>query len=91
MIANVVAHKIVAKHTNRPESSHFLQSEIIEYRSQTEKLAGNFYWNDEDRTHIEENALELIKKKLAVKYSDVAYSAQEAVDELKEVMNSMLD
>ena len=31
-VANVVIHQIVAKHTNRSEAAHFLESETIDYR-----------------------------------------------------------
>lgn len=39
LITNTVVHEIVKRHTSRPESEHFLSSEIVQYRSQTEKAA----------------------------------------------------
>ena len=78
LIANTIVHKIVAEHTNRPESKEFLNSEVIEYRSQTEKMSKNYNWNDEAKGIIKEKALEQIKKKMSFKYSDVSFSHEEA-------------
>jgi len=36
---NIAVHEMVAKHANRPDASHFLRSEIVEYRAQEEKLS----------------------------------------------------
>lgn len=78
LIANTIVHEIVAKHTNKPESKHFLNSEIIEYRSQTEKMAEQHNWNDKEKKQIKEKTLKKIKEKLASKYSDVFFSEKEA-------------
>ena len=60
-IVNIVVHEIVAKHTNRPEAAHFLKSEIVEYKSQAEKTAGEYNWNEEDKKHILEKTLRIKK------------------------------
>lgn len=89
-IVKTIVHEIVARHTNRPESVHFLRSEVTEYRSQTEKSADNYNWNIDDKKYIEEKALKMIKEKLARKYSDVSYSEQELRNVLSEFMDEML-
>lgn len=89
-IANLVVHEIVAKHTNRPESSHFLNSEVIEYRNRAEKTAEEYNWNEEDRNNIEKKALQMIKEKLAAKYSDVKYSEQEIIKKLNDMIKNMI-
>ena len=76
-------HEIIIEHTNQPESAHFLEAEIIEYRSQAEKTAEKHNWNAEDREYAEEKALEIIKRKLNTKYPDVKYSEQEITGKLK--------
>lgn len=90
-IANIIVHEIVVEHTNKPESVHFLESEIIEYRSQAEKTSKEHNWNVEDKEYIEEKALKIIKEKLAVKYSDVRYSEQEVIKKLKEMIKQVFD
>lgn len=90
LIVNIVVHEIVIRHTNRPESKHFLDSEIIEYRSQTEKTAKSHNWNNEDKKYVEEKALEKIKEKLGFKYPDINYSEQEAIKKLKEMINDLM-
>jgi|SRR3989344_545823 len=89
-IVKTIVHEIVARHTNRPESVHFLRSEVTEYRSQTEKSADNYNWNNEDRKYIEEKALKMIKERLAVKYSDVSYSEHELSKILSDFMEEVL-
>ena len=44
-IVNIIVHEVLAKHTNKPESTHFLSSEVIAYRGQTRKIANEFNWN----------------------------------------------
>jgi len=78
LMANTVVHKIIIKHTNRPESRHFLGSEIAEYRGQTEKIAEQRNWNEEDKKQIKEKALKKIKEKMSFKYPDVSFSEKEA-------------
>ena len=90
LLVNIVVHEIVFKHTNRPESKTFLSNEIIEYRGQTEKMAGQHTWNIEDREDIRKKALKKIKDKLDLKYSDVSFSAKEAEILLDKVMKDLL-
>ena len=89
-ISNIVVHEIVAKHTNKPESMHYLKSEIIEYRNRVEKTVEMYNWNSTDLAHIEKKSLILIKDKLANKYSDVKYSEEEAITKLKKIIEEIL-
>lgn len=90
LITNTIAHEIVAKHTNKPESKHFLNSEVVEYRGQTEKMTEQHHWNNEDKERIKEKSLKKIKEKLAVKYSDVSFSIKEIEKLLDEKINELL-
>lgn len=90
LIVNTVIHQIVAEHTNKPESVHSLQSEIIEYRGQAEKAAKGHNWNNEDEEYIQKRAWEKIKEKLAIKYSDVNYSEHEIANKLKKIIDEMM-
>ena len=83
-MVNTIVHAIVIKHTNKPESKHFLGSEVVEYRSQTEKISEQHNWNDKDKKRIRENVLEKIKEKLSFKYPDVSFSLREAEKLVKE-------
>ena len=42
---------------NKPESENFLNSEIIEYRSQAENSAEKHNWNNKDREYIRKKVL----------------------------------
>lgn len=90
MIANTIVHRIVVRHTRRPESSHFLDAEIIEYHHQAQKAVREHHWNSEDKFVIEEKALRKIQEKLAGKYSDVEYTEQEVAQALKEFMQEVV-
>ena len=78
LMANTIVHEIIVKHTNNPESKHFLASEIIEYRGQTEKIAERHHWNEDDKRYIKEKILKKIKEKMENKYDDVAFSVKGA-------------
>ena len=90
LLANTVVHQIVAEHTNKPESKHFLSSEVIEYSNQTNNMAQEHNWNEEDKKYIEEKALKMIKDKLSFKYTDINYQEHEAIKKLKEIINNLL-
>ena len=89
-IANLVVHEILAKHTNRSESIHFLSSEKIEYRNKAEKISKTSNWNASDKEYVEKKALKLIKEKLTTKYSDVIYPEEEAVNKLNKILKEII-
>ncbi|MBI3623964.1 hypothetical protein HY212_07850 [Candidatus Pacearchaeota archaeon] len=90
LMVNTIVHEIVVKHTNKPESKHFLSSEIAEYRNQTEKMAEQHNWNDKDKEQIREKILKRIKEKLSSKYPDVSFSAKEAEKLVNEEIKDLL-
>lgn len=89
-IANIVVHEVLAKHTNKPESAHFINSEIIEYRSLAKKTSKEHNWNSDDKLYVENKALKMIKEKLASKYPDVNYSEHDAIANLKSFIKDLM-
>ena len=89
-IVNIIVHEILVKHTNKPESAHFLSSEIIEYRIQTEKTSEEYNWNSDDKEYVENKALKMIKKKLDSKYPDVNYLEKDTITKLKSLIKEMM-
>lgn len=87
LIVNTIVHEIVLKHTNKPESKHFLNSEVVEYRNQTEKMAEQHNLGNKEKEQIREKALKKIKEKLAFKYPDVSFQIKEA----KKLINREMD
>lgn len=49
IIGGMVAHKILLKYTNKPESVNHLQSEVSNYRDNALDIANEFNWNEEDK------------------------------------------
>ena len=88
-VVNIIVHEILTKHTNRPESVHFLESETIEYKNKAEKISETYNWNADDKEYVEKKALELIKEKLAAKYPDVKYLKQEAINKLSRIIKEI--
>lgn len=86
IMTNMIVHEVVAKHTNKPESKNFLNSEIIEYRSQAEDSAEKHNWNNKDIEYIRKKVLKKIKEKMEKKYSDVSFSMKEIEKFLNEEM-----
>lgn len=77
-IGNTVMHKLLIKHTNRPESVGHLESEEQAYRDSAIKEAKRYHWNMEDINLIKLEAIDFIKDRKDKKYSDVVFSFEEA-------------
>lgn len=90
VIANIALHKLVFSHTNKPESKHFLESEIIEYRSVAQNKAMEFNWSDSDKKRIYEISLKFLKSERETKYPDVEFSDEEAEKIMSETINDLL-
>ena len=70
-------HKLLVEKTTRPESTSYLESEEVEYRSQAEKKSGLFNWNERDIETIKEEASKKINNKFKNKYLDIQVSKEE--------------
>ncbi len=81
---------LIAELTYRPESKHFLSSEVIEYGNRAGEIAKTHGWNVEDRKYIQDESIKKIKDKLSVKYSDIKYSEQEAMKKLVKFMDEII-
>jgi len=90
VIANISLHKLVLTHTNKPESKHFLESEIAEYRSVAQVKSQEFNWNDSDKRMISEISLKILKSTKEKKYPDVEFSDKEAEKIVSETVNDLL-
>lgn len=77
VIANVALHQLLVKHTNRPESQHHLESEVIEYRSTAMSKAAEHNWNEKDRERIRQNSLKELRKIIENNYPDVSFPNEE--------------
>ena len=91
LIANVVIHKILVKHTNKPESINYLEHEIIEYRDVAITAAQEFNWNKEDLLIIKSSSLNKFKKEMIKRYPDVSYPLEEAEDIILETIKEVIN
>jgi len=90
VIANISLHKLIVIHTNRPESRHFLESEIIEYRSLAYAKSQEFNWNDADKELIKNLSLKFLKNMRENKYQDISFSDKEAEKVVLDTIKSLL-
>ncbi len=90
VIANISLHKLIIAHTNRSESKHFLESEIIEYRSVAQIKSQEFNWNDVDRKRISEMSFKILKNMKEKKYQDIKFSDREAEKAVSGTIDDLL-
>jgi len=88
-IGNVVMHKLLLKHTNKPESKHHLDSEIVEYSADAFEKAQEFTWNEKDKEEIKLKAIARVSR-LREYYPDVKLDDKEIDKVVLEVMAEML-
>jgi len=77
MIGNIIVHKILVKHTNKPESIPHLSEEVGTYRDNALEIAQEYNWNDKDKSKIKQEAFKKFKKDMEKYYSDVKFPANE--------------
>ena len=90
LIANIVIHKILVKHTNKPESISYLEHEIIEYRDVAITSAQEFNWNKEDLNKIESLSLKKFNKEMSKRYPDVKFPIKEAENIILETIDEII-
>lgn len=90
IIGNVVAHKIVVRHTNKPESVKRMSHEIEAYGNDAAQLSLKFNWNDKDKLEISEETLKKFKKVMIEKYPDVKFSMSEAEEEIDNTIDDLI-
>ena len=90
VIANISLHKLILMHTNKPESKHFLESEIAEYRSVAQLRSQEFNWNDSDKRMICKISLKILRNTKEKKYPDLEFSDKESEKTVSETVNDLL-
>ncbi len=88
-IGNVVLHKFLVEHTNKPESKNYLKNEVIEYTTDAFEKAQEFNWNKKDKEKIKELSLKRINN-LIKNYSDVVYNKNKIEKLINETMDNMM-
>ena len=88
-IGNVALHKIILKHTNKPESIKHLKDEIADYSADAFENAQMHSWSDKEKEEIKNKSLVRVKN-LIKKYSDIKYEENEIGYYINETMKEML-
>jgi|SRR3989338_7102064 len=90
VIANISLHKLIVIHTKKPESIHFLESEIVEYRNVAQTKAQEFNWNDYEKEKIQTLSLKILLKLKKKKYTDIEFSIKEAEKIILETIEDLI-
>jgi len=91
VIGGMVAHKILLKYTNKPESIHHLTSEVDNYRNNAESIASEFNWSEKDKKRIKEDALKSLNSELKEPhFHDVKFPIEVVNVLIEETMNEIL-
>src|SRR3989338_9061416 len=90
IIGNIVVHKILIKHTNKPESVSHITKEIGVYGENASEIAEEFNWNDDNKLEIHEEALKKFEHNMNKYYSDVIFPEKEVPILIDETINEFI-
>lgn len=90
IIGNIVVHKILIKHTNKPESISHVTKEVGVYGENASEIAQEFNWNDKDKIKIHEEALKKFNHTMEKYYSDVTFSENEVPISIDETIEEFI-
>lgn len=90
IIGNIVVHKILIKHTNKPESTSHLTKEVGVYGENASEIAQEFNWNDEDKLKIHAEALKKFNHNMRQYYSDVVFPEDEVPISIDETIDEFI-
>src|SRR3989344_124219 len=74
ILGNVIVHKILIRHTNKPESVHYIAEEIGTYRDNALEIAQEFNWNRKDENKIKQETLKNFKKRIKINKDIINYA-----------------
>lgn len=90
VIGGMIAHKILLKHTNKPESVNHLKSEVSNYRDNIQSMADEFNWNEDDKKRIKEEALKSLKSEIKQPhFNNVKFPKEEISEFLEEIIREV--
>ena len=90
IIGVMVAHKILLKFTNKPESVNHLMSEVSNYRDNIQDWIREYNWNAENKKRIKDEAIKCLKEELKEPhFNDVIFPKEAITNFLDETMNEI--
>ena len=89
-IGNIVLHKLLVLHTERPESIKHLNDEIRDYSIDVFEKAQEFNWNSKDKEEIKMRAIKRLNN-LVKNYPDLKLKEKETVPLIEETIFEILN
>ena len=90
LIAGMVAHKILERHTNKQESLNHLRAEVENYGDNISEFINEFNWNDSDKKEIKQEALKDIMLEFKKPhFSDVKFHIEESEKLIDEILGEI--
>ena len=87
-VGNIVLHKLLLRHTNRPESKKHIMDEVKDYGADAREKAQEYSWTDKEKAEIEDKAHKKVKNSLE-KYPDLDYEESEISSLILETMGGL--
>ena len=87
-IGNVVLHKLLLKHTNKPESKKHLRDEIVDYSADASDNAKDFSFSEQEKIEIKDKAIRRVKNTIE-KYPDIIYEEREIAELTDKTMKEL--
>ncbi len=91
VIGNIVIHKILVEHTNKPESIPKLKNEVGTYRENALSIATEFNWNQAEKDRIATEVLKNFTRDMKEYYPDVSYPSSQINNLIDETIKEMID
>lgn len=92
LIGGMLAHKILSKYTNRPESMHHLNSEVDNYSGAIFDHLLEYNWSSYDKEMIKKESEKSLKLSLKEShFSDVKFPESEISKLLNETIKEYLE
>jgi hypothetical protein len=92
IIGGMVAHKILLKYTNKPETKNHLEGEVKNYGNSAFDLASQYNWNQEDKERIKQESFSAFKKELKnPHFTGIIFPMNDAELILDETLKNIFD
>ena len=88
-IALVSAHKLLIRHTNKPESIKHLKDEVMDYSSDSFDKARQYNWTEEELEEIKSISIKETENRLK-KYPDVPIKESDIPEAVVDTMQELL-
>jgi gas vesicle protein len=90
LVGGMTAHRLLERHTNKPESLNHLRAEVDNYRENIHSFVKEFNWNAKDKEEIREEAWKSLKNEIKQPhFKNVNFPIEEAEGIIEEIIKEI--